>query len=105
KAADALRLTAPDLMGFGVIDEIVTEPLGGAHRSIPDAVRSVRDAILANLARVEATPIDRLLEERYQKVRKIGVLLEKTDAPEVEVEVEAPPEEHDLDLGRVGLLE
>jgi acetyl-CoA carboxylase carboxyl transferase subunit alpha len=77
KAAEALRLTAKDLLGFGVIDEIVQEPLGGAHRSIPDAVKVVREAICTNLARLDGKKTVDLLEERYQKVRRIGILLEK----------------------------
>jgi acetyl-CoA carboxylase carboxyl transferase subunit alpha len=85
KAAEALRLTAKDLLGFGVIDEIVPEPLGGAHRSPAEAIKTVREYILKALGQIEGKKTDELLEERYQKVRKIGVFLEKaaTEEPEV----------------------
>jgi acetyl-CoA carboxylase carboxyl transferase subunit alpha len=85
KAAEALRLTAKDLLGFGVIDEIVPEPLGGAHRSTAEAVKTVKDAIVTALKALEKKPVADLLEERYAKVRRIGIFLEKPEAAEVEV--------------------
>jgi acetyl-CoA carboxylase carboxyl transferase subunit alpha len=84
KAAEALRLTAKDLIGFGVIDEIVQEPLGGAHRNHAEALKTVRDSILKALTALEGKNTETLLEERYQKVRKIGVFLEKPEAAVVE---------------------
>ncbi|HZV02418.1 MAG TPA: acetyl-CoA carboxylase carboxyltransferase subunit alpha [Planctomycetota bacterium] len=85
KAAEALKLTAKDLLGFGVIDEIVAEPLGGAHRSIPEAIKTVKDRILAALVALEGKKTDDILEERYAKVRRIGIFLEKAETTEEEV--------------------
>jgi acetyl-CoA carboxylase carboxyl transferase subunit alpha len=80
KAAEALRLTAKDLLGFGVIDEIVPEPLGGAHRNAPEAIKMVKEAIVAALKALEGKKTEDLLEERYAKVRKIGIFLEKPES-------------------------
>lgn len=72
QAADAMRVTAPDLAELGVIDEIVAEPLGAAHSDPQAATRAVGDAIERALAAVERVPIDRLLAERYAKFRALG---------------------------------
>jgi len=79
KAAEALRLTAKDLLGFGVIDEIVAEPLGGAHRSAAEALKTVKESIVAALKSLDGKPTAQLLEERYAKVRRIGIFLEKPE--------------------------
>ena len=72
KAAEALRLTAPDLHNIGIVDEIVPEPLGGAHND-PDAMfGTLKKVIAANLAELRAIPLDRLLDLRYAKYRRIG---------------------------------
>jgi acetyl-CoA carboxylase carboxyl transferase subunit alpha len=81
KAAEALKLTARDLLGFGVIDEIVPEPVGGAHRSVPDTVKSVREAILAAIGSLEGRSAEELLALRYEKVRRLGVFLEQPPEP------------------------
>lgn len=80
KAAEALRLTAKDLLGFGVIDEIVPEPLGGAHRDTAGALKTVKESIVAALKALEGKKVQDLLDERYQKVRRIGIFLEKPEA-------------------------
>jgi acetyl-CoA carboxylase carboxyl transferase subunit alpha len=72
QAAEAMRVTAPDLAELGVIDEIVPEPLGAAHSDPQAAARTVGDAIERALAAVERLPIDRLLAERYAKFRALG---------------------------------
>ncbi len=76
QAAEAMKVTAPDLMELGIIDEIIKEPLGGAHRDPQRAVSIVKRAIRRNLKELMAKPIDLLLEERYQKLRGIGVYSE-----------------------------
>ena len=75
-AAEAMRITAPDLRELGVVDELIPEPLGGAHTSPEEAARRVGDAVDKALARLEKLPIDRLLAERYAKFRSLGAFSE-----------------------------
>ncbi|HTX59135.1 MAG TPA: acetyl-CoA carboxylase carboxyltransferase subunit alpha [Verrucomicrobiae bacterium] len=72
EAATRLKLTAEDLERFGVIDQIVPEPLGGAHRDPGAVVTAVLGAIDAAVTRLAAEPPERLLEERYRKYRRLG---------------------------------
>jgi acetyl-CoA carboxylase carboxyl transferase subunit alpha len=72
EAAEALKLTAPDLLRLGLVDEIVTEPAGGSHTN-PDRAASLLDTALARaLADVSAMASSARLESRYQKWRKMG---------------------------------
>ncbi len=72
EAAERLRLTSSDLLGFGIVDEVVPEPLGGAHRE-PDAfVGRVLAAIDASLAALVRRTPEELRDERYAKFRRIG---------------------------------
>jgi len=80
KAAEILKLTASDLVGFGIVDEIVPEPLGGAHQSPGECARSVAETIERHVAEVADLPTDELLDRRYAKVRRIGVFLEGAPA-------------------------
>ena len=74
EAATAMKITAPDLKGFGLIDEIVPEPLGGAHAD-PDAQFASLDRILeAQLRDLSAMPVAALVDGRYEKFRKMGKL-------------------------------
>jgi acetyl-CoA carboxylase carboxyl transferase subunit alpha len=73
-AAEALRLTSPDLEKLGVIDEIIREPLGGAHRAPMVAMHEVKRVLIRHLDELLETPIDKLLEERRQKYRHISEL-------------------------------
>jgi acetyl-CoA carboxylase carboxyl transferase subunit alpha len=72
EAASRLRLTSEDLLGFGIIDEIVPEPVGGAHRDAPGTIGRVLDAIDAALARLSAITPDDLRARRYDKYRRVG---------------------------------
>ena len=72
EAASRLKLTAQDLQRFGIIDEIVPEPLGGAHRDAGAVVTRVLTSIDEALSRLGSLPAERLLEERYRKYRRIG---------------------------------
>ena len=72
EAAEALKLTAPDLLGLGVIDEIVKEPIGGAHTDPDGAARLLDEAIARALEQATALDVDTRLEQRYQKFRKMG---------------------------------
>ena len=72
EAAEALKLTAPDLLRTGIIDEIVPEPTGGAHNN-PSAAAAHVDAVLMRvLAEVSALPSDTRLAQRYDKFRHMG---------------------------------
>ena len=90
QAAEALKLTSKDLFKLKLIDHIVPEPLGGAHRSIHDTILSVEDYIVKTLRDLKRTKIDNLLENRYNRIRLIGstpadVLRRKTDAGRVRI--------------------
>ncbi|MDW5325102.1 acetyl-CoA carboxylase carboxyltransferase subunit alpha [Plantactinospora sp. KLBMP9567] len=72
QAADALRLTAPDLLRLGVADEIVAEPSGGAHRNPAGAARLLRRALLENLAPLLEVPAAELVRRRRRRFRRYG---------------------------------
>jgi acetyl-CoA carboxylase carboxyl transferase subunit alpha len=72
EAAEALKLTAEDLRRLGVIDEIVPEPEGGAHRDHDMAAANLGHALRRNLKQALEKPIEKLLQERYAKFRKLG---------------------------------
>ena len=72
EAADALKLTAQDLMGLGVVDEVVPEPEGGAHRNWDTACENLRNALLQNLERLARLSSEELRSQRYAKFRKMG---------------------------------
>ena len=72
QAAEALKLTAKDLYELGIIDEIIPEPLGGAHKDIKQTVENVKKAIIKNLIELVNISEKQLLELRYKKYRKIG---------------------------------
>jgi acetyl-CoA carboxylase carboxyl transferase subunit alpha len=73
KSADALKLTAKDLSGFGITDEILPEPPGGAHRDPDAAAATVGAAIRRHLAELSALSPEQLVEDRYRKFRAMGV--------------------------------
>src|SRR3954452_15445498 len=72
EAADALKLTAQDLMGLGVVDEVIMEPEGGAHRDWEMACDNLRSALLQNLEQLSGQSADDLRNQRYAKFRKMG---------------------------------
>ena len=73
-AAEALKLTSKDLYKLGLVDEIIQEPLGGAHRNMHDAVYNVEKYILKTLRELKRVKIENLLEDRYLKLRSIGTV-------------------------------
>jgi acetyl-CoA carboxylase carboxyl transferase subunit alpha len=77
-AAQALKLTARDLFGLGVIDRIVPEPLGGAHRDQRQMANFLKQYLLRDLKDLRDMPPDELLEQRYQKFRRMGIYSEQT---------------------------
>jgi acetyl-CoA carboxylase carboxyl transferase subunit alpha len=74
-AAGALRLTAADLLQAGVIDEVVPEPVGGAHRNPREAAANLSAHLTRHLRELSAKPTDVLLAERYAKFRRMGRIL------------------------------
>ncbi len=79
RAAEALKITATDLKNLGVIDEILPEPPGAAHRQPLVAAASLKNCLLKNLDRLQQLPSEELLALRYQKFRSMGVFLESED--------------------------
>ncbi len=71
-AAESLKLTAKGLAETGILDEVVKEPVGGAHRDHDQAAELVGVALARQLSEVRASDINELMERRYQKFRKIG---------------------------------
>ena len=72
EAAEALKITAPDLKKLGVIDVVVREPAGGAQNDHAAAAAEVKKAVLAALKELDGVPVEELLERRYAKFRAIG---------------------------------
>lgn len=72
EAASRLRLTSDDLIGFGIVDEVIPEPLGGAHRDASGTIARVLTAIDSAIAELATVPVEGLLDRRYAKFRRIG---------------------------------
>jgi acetyl-CoA carboxylase carboxyl transferase subunit alpha len=72
KAAEALKLTSKDLLKLGLVDAVIAEPLGGAHRSVHDTVYNVERYIVKTLRDLKRMKIENLLATRYDKLRSIG---------------------------------
>ncbi len=81
KAAEALRLTAKDLLEFKLVDEIIPEPLGGAHNDVAEAAANLKTHLLKHLDELSAMPAAERLKKRYEKFRAHGRFLEKTPSP------------------------
>ncbi len=78
EAAAALRLTAADAHEVGVVNAVLPEPLGGAHRDPDAAVRTVGGALEEALEELREIPFDALLHQRYERLRAIGEFIENT---------------------------
>ena len=72
QAAEALKLTSKDLHKLGLVDTVIPEPLGGAHRNLHDTVYNVEKYIVKTLRDLKRTKIENLLDNRYSKLRAIG---------------------------------
>jgi acetyl-CoA carboxylase carboxyl transferase subunit alpha len=72
EAAESMRITADSLNKFGLVDEVLEEPLGGAHRSPNDAAEVLRNALIKNLDELEALSTEQLLEERQRRLASFG---------------------------------
>lgn len=75
-AAQSMKITAQDLKDLGLVDGIIPEPVGGAHRDHPGAAQQVADAVSSTLDELDAIPTEELLERRYDKYRNLGFFLE-----------------------------
>ena len=73
KAARALKFTAGDLLNFGVVDEVIPEPLGAAHRDHRGMASLLKSMIVRNLKLLGTLSVEDLLQRRYEKFRRIGV--------------------------------
>ncbi|MBI3628339.1 MAG: acetyl-CoA carboxylase carboxyltransferase subunit alpha [Candidatus Rokubacteria bacterium] len=78
EASELMRITAPDLRRLGVIDAVVPEPVGGAHRDWEGAAATLRAAIREHLWSLKSKSGEELVRERYEKFRKIGVWEEES---------------------------
>jgi len=77
RAAEALKLTAPDLLRLDVIDQIVPEPAGGAHADPEQAARALAEALDKAIRSLEKLPADKLLRQRAEKYRRMGKFAER----------------------------
>lgn len=72
QAAEAMGITAERLYSLGLVDEVIPEPLGGAHRDFDTIAASLKRNLIENIEALESVRIDKLLEQRYQKLMSIG---------------------------------
>lgn len=79
EAANALKFTSQNLFDLGIIDEVIPEPLGGAHRDHRQMAATLKASLTSNLRALTSIPKDQLVDQRYEKFRKIGMFHE---APE-----------------------
>jgi acetyl-CoA carboxylase carboxyl transferase subunit alpha len=82
-AAAALKITSQDALELGVIDEIIPEPLGGAHRNVEATAGNLKDAILRHLADLMSVPGPELAAQRYEKFRQMGRFLAEPELAEL----------------------
>lgn len=76
EAAAIMKITAEDLKNFGIIDRIIKEPLGGAHKDVAEASANIKDAIEEIFLKLENKTPEELLEDRYNKFRNMGEFME-----------------------------
>lgn len=88
QAAEAMKITANDLLGMEVIEEIVAEPKGGAHRDYETTASNIKDALWRHLQELSGLDAEMLKEDRYHKFRKIGEFAEQQE--------QSLPEEQEL---------
>jgi acetyl-CoA carboxylase carboxyl transferase subunit alpha len=72
EAAEAMKLVAPDLKPLGLIDDVIPEPIGGAHHDHHATADAFREVVLRHLGELSALSVDTLLEQRYAKFRNFG---------------------------------
>jgi len=74
EAAEAMKLSAENIFELQLIDEIIKEPLGGAHRNYDQASLKIKDSIIKNLDRITQIPLNQLVEQRYERLMSYGAL-------------------------------
>ena len=72
-AAEALKITAPDLIELGIVDRVVSEPFGGAHRNPIDTANTLKIAVEEELLQLKTVPLDQLVEQRMDKFSRMGI--------------------------------
>jgi acetyl-CoA carboxylase carboxyl transferase subunit alpha len=72
QAAEAMKITATDLKGFGIVEEIIPEPQGGAHRDYAEQAEAIKESLWRHLQELSGMTPEQLIEDRYQKFRRIG---------------------------------
>jgi len=77
-AAEAMGITAKSLHNLGLVDQIIREPLGSAHRDVDETARNIKQALIQALESFEKVSIEQLLETRYQRLTSYGEFLEET---------------------------
>lgn len=82
EAAEALKITAQHALQYGLIDEVIPEPLGGAHRDYEAAASNVKEAIVRSLLQLTKLSAGKLIKQRYEKFRRMGVFACTSDVPE-----------------------
>lgn len=90
KAAQALKITARDLLALGLVDEVVPEPLGGAHTDPETCTETLKAALLKHLEEILVWSPEERLKQRYEKFRRLGHYLEKRPAAGEAVEPQSP---------------
>ena len=74
EAAEAMKLSANNIFELKLIDEIIKEPLGGAHRNYDQASLQIKNSIINNLERLNQIPLNELVEKRYERLMSYGAL-------------------------------
>ncbi|MFC5651538.1 acetyl-CoA carboxylase carboxyltransferase subunit alpha [Paenibacillus solisilvae] len=85
EAASVMKITAEDLVGFGIVEEIIAEPQGGAHRDLAVQAETIKEAVWRHLEELSKLSADQLIADRYEKFRKVG----KFKSPAVSTETSA----------------
>ena len=67
-----MKITAKDLLDYGIIDRIIKEPLGGAHKDKENIIKNLKENLSEAITRLKSEPIEGILTKRYYKFRKIG---------------------------------
>ncbi|MBW7459340.1 acetyl-CoA carboxylase carboxyl transferase subunit alpha, partial [Paenibacillus sepulcri] len=88
EAASVMKITADDLVGFGIVEEIIPEPQGGAHRDLHAQSEFIKDAVTRHLQELSSLTAEQLIDDRYEKFRRIGQYQERTSEPDLETKVE-----------------
>ena len=77
-AAEAMGITAAKLKDAGLIDQVIREPLGSAHRDVDETARNIKQALIDSLQKFETMGLEKLLEERYRRLTSYGEFLEES---------------------------